>query len=192
MPIRPRFHLLLALAVLVVVALAESCSKKSSTAPNQMVTGPTFNFTFPQTGTSHEFMFPDAGSWDYRCIPHSPGMSGTVIVDAGSANDSVLAGPVQVGENGLDAREVDRLREIVGGASPQRLHRGLDTRLPRDEDDLRRSVALELLQQVHARAVRQVQVDQDRFGQALSQLLTGIGQARCRQRREPFPRHDFG
>ena len=99
MPIRPRSHLPLALAVLVVVALAESCSKKSSTAPNQMVTGPTFNFTFPQTGTSHEFMFPDAGSWDYRCIPHSPGMSGTVIVSPGSA-DSVLAGPVQVGAGG--------------------------------------------------------------------------------------------
>ena len=100
MPIRPRFPLLRTLAVLAVVALAASCSKKSSTAPNVVVTGPTFNFTFPQTWTSHEFTFADAGSWDYHCIPHSPGMSGTVIVDAGSTNDSVLAGPVQVGAGG--------------------------------------------------------------------------------------------
>ena len=53
--------------------------------------GPTFNLTFPATGTSHSFMFMDIGTWSYRCTPHSgSGMTGTVTVNASSANDSVV------------------------------------------------------------------------------------------------------
>jgi plastocyanin len=57
--------------------------------------GPTFDFHFPATGVSHSFTFTTAGTWAYHCTPHaSSGMTGTVVVDAGSANDSAL---VQVG-----------------------------------------------------------------------------------------------
>ena len=95
MPSRPHRAILVAFALLSAAALAASCSKKDSTSP-----GPSFSFTFPQTGTSHEFTFTDVGSWGYRCIPHgSSGMTGTVIVDPASTNDTVNTG-VHVGEGG--------------------------------------------------------------------------------------------
>jgi plastocyanin len=76
--------------------LAAGCSSKSSSAP-AVVSGPTFNLSFPATGVSHELQFTDVGSWDYHCIPHQGmGMTGTIVVDASSAVDS-LANPVQVG-----------------------------------------------------------------------------------------------
>ena len=82
--------------VLLTVALAGCSEDKSTTAP-PVVTGPTFNYTFPQTGTSHSRVFTEVGSWDYRCTPHAGGgMTGTVIVDAASTVDS-LTNPVQVG-----------------------------------------------------------------------------------------------
>lgn len=57
--------------------------------------GPAFDFHFPATGVSHSQMFMDAGTWAYHCTPHAgSGMTGTVTVDAASANDSVL---VEVG-----------------------------------------------------------------------------------------------
>lgn len=55
--------------------------------------GPSFNLTFPATGTSRSFTFTPAGSWVYYCAAHgSPtsGMRGTVVVDMGSSNDSAL------------------------------------------------------------------------------------------------------
>ena len=90
MPSRPHRAILVAFALLSAAALAASCSKKDSTSP-----GPTFSFTFPQTGTSNKLVFTDVGSWGYHCIPHgASGMTGTVVVNASSANDSVV---VQVG-----------------------------------------------------------------------------------------------
>ena len=57
--------------------------------------GPSFNFTFPATGVSHQLRFMDAGTWNYHCTPHQgSGMTGSITVDAGSAVDSVL---VEVG-----------------------------------------------------------------------------------------------
>ena len=53
--------------------------------------GPTFDLRFPSTGTSRSFTFPTAGTWGYHCSAHqSSGMTGTVVVDAGSLNDSAL------------------------------------------------------------------------------------------------------
>lgn len=98
----PRKHTPALLTVLVVMSiavgglalLAGGCSSKSSGAP-AIVSGPSFNFSFPATGVSHQLQFTEAGSWDYHCIPHqSFGMTGTVIVDAASVVDSAL---VQVG-----------------------------------------------------------------------------------------------
>ena len=87
---------LLALALLTAASLfpVGGCSSEKSTNP-PFVSGPTFNFTFPQTGTSHTLQFLTVGSWNYRCVPHSgSGMSGTVVVDATTGLDSVV---VQVG-----------------------------------------------------------------------------------------------
>lgn len=53
--------------------------------------GPSFNFTFPASGTSQLFTFTTAGSFTYGCTSHS-GMNGTVIVDAGAALDSAVVG----------------------------------------------------------------------------------------------------
>lgn len=86
----------LALTVLALVAVAAGCSSKSSTgANNPPVTGPTWSFTFPQTGTSNQLVFTDVGTWNYHCIAHgSLGMTGTVIVDPAGPVDSAV---VQVG-----------------------------------------------------------------------------------------------
>jgi plastocyanin len=87
---------------LVLTALTTSCSSSSnnSVAPTP-VPGPNFNLAFPTAGTlaapgtSNKLVFNDVGSWGYRCIPHgSSGMTGTINVDAASANDSAF---VQVG-----------------------------------------------------------------------------------------------
>ena len=53
--------------------------------------GPTFDFHFPATGVSHSFTFTTAGTWAYHCTPHAgSGMTGTVVVNASSLNDSAL------------------------------------------------------------------------------------------------------
>jgi plastocyanin len=77
------------IAALSLAALLFGCSSKDSTSPPVTVTGPTFNFTFPQTGTSHELVFTDVGTWNYVCTTHAPGMAGSVTV-AAAGPDSVL------------------------------------------------------------------------------------------------------
>jgi plastocyanin len=57
---------------------------------------PTFNMSFPATGTSQKFTFDTPGTWDYHCIPHAPGMAGTVVVSAAATLDSDT---VAVGRN---------------------------------------------------------------------------------------------
>ena len=84
-------------AVLAVAAFAiVGCGGGSSNTTNPGTGGgPTFDFHFPSTGTSNQFTFSAAGTWAYHCTPHGgSGMTGTVVVDAGSAVDSAL---VQVG-----------------------------------------------------------------------------------------------
>ncbi len=52
---------------------------------------PVFDLRFPATGASQSFTFTKDGAWDYACTPHAgSGMDGTVVVNAGSANDSAL------------------------------------------------------------------------------------------------------
>ncbi len=83
-----------ALAIVCAGATLAGCSKKDSTSP-PVVTGPTFNFTFPATGTSHHRAFTEVGTWNYACSPHgSGGMTGSVTVSGSSLVDSVV---VQVG-----------------------------------------------------------------------------------------------
>ena len=87
-------------ALLVTGSLLFGCSKKSSnpTSPGDGGGGDSFNtgvitdanFSFPHT-------FSTEGSFPYHCIPHSPGMVGTVIVSSSSTIDSVV---VAVGSGG--------------------------------------------------------------------------------------------
>jgi len=95
-PSLPR-ALVLSLSVLA-VALLSTCGSKDSTSPSPAPGGPTFNFTFTMSGTSHTRTFTEVGTWNYRCVTHG-GMSGTVIVDPSSAADSVTGG-VGVGSGG--------------------------------------------------------------------------------------------
>ncbi len=102
-----------ALALVCAGALFASCSKKDSTSP-PVVTGPTFNFTFPLTGTSHQFTFNTVGSWNYACSPHgSSGMAGTVIVSGSSLVDSVV---VQVGAGGAFVYSPSTVTIKTGGS----------------------------------------------------------------------------
>lgn len=91
-------------ALSVVLALASGCSSKDSSSPAPVAGGPALNLSFPGAGTptvvgtQHIVTFTEAGSWGYYCIPHQgSGMTGTVVVSAGSSNDSAY---VQVGGGG--------------------------------------------------------------------------------------------
>ena len=94
----PRTSLVASLiAVAVLVQLAAGCSSKGTSAPAVTTSGPTWNFTFPANGVSHQLQFTDVGSWGYRCLTHGGApyyMTGTVVVDGSSVVDSAL---VQVG-----------------------------------------------------------------------------------------------
>jgi plastocyanin len=75
------------------------CSGDDGPAAPPVVTGPTFDFSFPAQGVSHDFQFDEAGDWDYNCHPHrAHGMVGTIHVRESSTKDSAL---VAVGEGGL-------------------------------------------------------------------------------------------
>jgi plastocyanin len=85
--LRAAFALVFAAAL----AALPGCSNETSSTSPPVATGPNFNFSFPQTGTSHELVIMTVGSWSYRCVPHSgSGMSGIVVVTPSSLNDSVL------------------------------------------------------------------------------------------------------
>ena len=102
-------------ALLVTGSLLFGCSKKSSnpTSPGDGGGGDTFNtgvinvvgFSFPHT-------FSTAGSMPYHCIPHSPGMAGTVIVSSSSTTDSVV---VTVGPGGARTFDPSSVTVKVGG-----------------------------------------------------------------------------
>ena len=91
------------LALALIAAVIAGCSNSSnSTVPTPPVTGPTFNFAFPATGTvatpgtsnKRVFTGAEAGSWAYHCIPHGgSGMTGTINVVVGAADSAF----VQVG-----------------------------------------------------------------------------------------------
>lgn len=87
-----------------VVLLTAGCSSKDGSSPAPVAGGPALNLSFPGAGTptvvgtQHVVTFTEAGSWGYYCVPHqSGGMTGTVVVSAGSSNDSAY---VQVGGGG--------------------------------------------------------------------------------------------
>jgi hypothetical protein len=83
-------------------------SPNSPTAPGTTTPPPiggTFNFSFPATGVSHTYAFPDTGDWKYLCLKHGKdGMKGTVFVRASSLRDSAY---VRVGLGGAKVYSPD-------------------------------------------------------------------------------------
>lgn len=81
----------LGVGLLLIAALGSACSDSSTTQPEPIVTGPTFDFAFPAQGVSHEFVFTEAGDWAYDCRPHETGgMVGLIRVRESSPRDSAL------------------------------------------------------------------------------------------------------
>jgi plastocyanin len=96
----PLAALVATLTVVAVLApFAAGCSSKDAGAPAVTTTGPTFNFTFPANGVSHEVQFPAVGSFNYRCATHGV-MTGTINVSTSATMDS-LPNPVQVAPGGV-------------------------------------------------------------------------------------------
>ena len=99
----PRIPAALAGIAAIFALLVCSCSSGSSSAPTAPGPGPSqagtrFNFSFPATGVSHTYVFPDTGDWNYLCLKHGvDGMRGTVFVRASSLRDSAY---VRVGWGG--------------------------------------------------------------------------------------------
>lgn len=87
---------LLALAVLSSTAslLLAGCGGgggSGPTNPGGTPSDPVFDLRFPATGASQSFTFTKDGTWTYVCTPHAgSGMEGTVVVNAGAAQDSAL------------------------------------------------------------------------------------------------------
>jgi plastocyanin len=91
--------------LVLIAAIGGGCTDPTGPPPTP---GPNFDFRFPAAGTvtspgtsnKRVFSADEAGSWDYRCTPHSgSGMTGTIKVVAGSPNESVF---VRVGFNGTN------------------------------------------------------------------------------------------
>lgn len=108
----PRLALIVT-ALCCVVLLASGCAKDKKTTAPAGVTGPTFSFTFPATGSSNKQTFTDVGVWGYKCIPHEAGgMVGAVKVIAGGPVDSAV---VTVGPFGGFGYDPDTVTVHVGG-----------------------------------------------------------------------------
>ena len=65
-----------------------------------------------------------------------------------------------VGQDALQAADVERLGQVVAGAQAQRLDGALDVGVAGHQHHLGRGAELEVLEQVDAAAVREVEVDQ--------------------------------
>ncbi len=98
----------LAAAFVLLVCSCSGGSGSSPTAPSPAPpAGTRFNFSFPATGVSHTYVFPDTGDWNYLCLKHGvDGMRGTVFVRASSLRDSAY---VRVGLGGSRVFSPDTL-----------------------------------------------------------------------------------
>ena len=87
-------RMLLVPALAIVAITLVGCGTKSTSPAyggggGGTPTGPSFNLTFPATGSSQSVTFTDIGSWAYHCTPHQGmGMTGTVVVSASASSDS--------------------------------------------------------------------------------------------------------
>jgi hypothetical protein len=85
-----------------------------------------------------------------------------------------LATPGDVGEHGAQARDVEGLRQVVGGALAERLDRGVDARVSRDDDDVRRRGLVHEPHELEAGAVGEGHVEQQQVRHALLEQRLGL------------------
>ena len=97
-----------------------------------------------------------------------------------------------VGQGHLDAGKVDGLRQVVDGAPSKGVHRGLDARVSRDQDDLGGRGGLERVQEVEPAAVGQVKVDEQDVGRARRDFLAGLLQGAGARHREALAPDQLG
>ena len=93
---------------------------------------------------------------------------------------------VEPGEERLEPALVDRLHQVVVGAQPQRLDRGVDRGVAGDQDDLDAGLFAELGEDLHALAVGQHHVAEHDVGALALELPPRFGERRRLAHREPF------
>ena len=103
-----------------------------------------------------------------------------------------LAPARDVREDGPQARQLDRLGEVVDHALAEGVDRGIHRRVAGDQHDVGERHGRELGDQLRAVAVRQAQIDQRQVWHALAQELTRLGEGGRRLHREAFLGEDFG
>ena len=100
----------LVLAGLAAAVYLVSCSSSGGGSPTSPGGGGgtvSFSFTFPSVGSSSSQVFATAGSYAYRCNTHQgSGMTGTVVVNAGSAVDSAIVNVGSGSSNVFDPSSV--------------------------------------------------------------------------------------
>jgi hypothetical protein len=79
-------------------------------------------------------------------------------------------------QHALQPQHVDRLDQVVRRPQAQRLHRGLHTRVSGDQHNFAVRHQLFVLEQRHATAIRQLQIDQDQVGLLQRDLAPGLVQ----------------
>ena len=84
--------------------------------------------------------------------------------------------PHHAREDAAQLFRVDRLDQVVGGTDPQRLDRRFEARVPGDQHDLGLRGEVGIVEQAHAVAVRQLEVEQHDVGRLQRDLLAGVAQ----------------
>src|SRR5581483_4624949 len=100
--------------------------------------------------------------------------------------------PRHARQDRLDLLDIDRLDQVVGGAQPQRLDRALDARVPGDQHDLGRRARLHVLEQIHAVAVGELQVEEDDLRPLLVHARARLAQRRRGRYAEAFAGDELG
>ena len=75
-----------------------------------------------------------------------------------------LAGARHAAQDRAQALDIDRLHHVVGGAQAQRLHRALDAGVAGDQHHLGRLARLQVVDQLDALAVGQLQIGEHHVG----------------------------
>jgi hypothetical protein len=86
----------------------------------------------------------------------------------------------QAAQDRLHALHVDRFDEVIGRAHFQRVHRRLDRRVSGNDDDFHAGARIEILEQVHARAIGQFKVRENDVGRLAHELNPRFAQIACR------------
>ena len=88
--------------------------------------------------------------------------------------------PHHAREDAVQLLRIDRLDQIVGRTNPQRLDRRFEARVPGDQHDLGLRGEVRIVEQAHAVAVRQLEIEQHDIGRLQRDLLACVAQRASR------------